>query len=207
MGLSPKQRVFVEEYLKCWNAAEAARRAGYSVKTARKIGSENLTKPDISAAIDERLAELKLEADEVLVRLGAIARGTMRDFLTVNEAGQPDYDFSDAPLGLLKELKITTRKGEGWQEKSVEVKLYDAQGALTTLAKHHRLLTDRVEVRDWQTQAVADVLAGRISWEALRDELGSEIAGEIFNKAGLVVPGETGASADSDPAEPGESAD
>jgi terminase small subunit-like protein len=49
-GLSPKQRRFVAEYLIDLNAAEAAIRAGYSHKTARSVGSENLTKPDIQAS-------------------------------------------------------------------------------------------------------------------------------------------------------------
>ena len=45
-GLTDKQRAFVSQYLICWNASEAARRAGYSVKSAYSIGSENLTKPN-----------------------------------------------------------------------------------------------------------------------------------------------------------------
>jgi phage terminase small subunit len=61
------QRLFVAEYLIDHNAAAAARRAGYSERTARKIGQENLTKPDIRAAIEkateERLARLGVRAD------------------------------------------------------------------------------------------------------------------------------------------------
>ena len=52
-----RQRVFIEEYLKCWNATKAALAAGYSPKTARVIGSENLTKPDILAEIQDRINE------------------------------------------------------------------------------------------------------------------------------------------------------
>ena len=74
--LTDKQRVFVEHYLACWNAAEAARRAGYSADSTRSIGSENLTKPDIRAAIARRLAELAMGADEVLARLSDLARAT-----------------------------------------------------------------------------------------------------------------------------------
>lgn len=59
-GLSPKQQRFVSEYLIDLNATQAAIRAGYSQKTARSIGAENLTKPDIAAAIakaQEKVAE------------------------------------------------------------------------------------------------------------------------------------------------------
>jgi phage terminase small subunit len=51
--LTAKQQRFVDEYLIDLNGAAAARRAGYSVKTARQIADENLSKPDIIAAIDD----------------------------------------------------------------------------------------------------------------------------------------------------------
>jgi hypothetical protein len=57
MKLTRKQARFVEEYLADLNAAQAAIRAGYSAKTARVIGHENLTKPDIAAAIEKARAE------------------------------------------------------------------------------------------------------------------------------------------------------
>ena len=46
-ALEPRQERFVLEYLIDLNATQAAIRAGYSEKTARAIGCENLTKPDI----------------------------------------------------------------------------------------------------------------------------------------------------------------
>lgn len=51
MSLTPKQARFVEEYLIDLNGAAAARRAGYSEKTARHIAAENLAKPDMQDAI------------------------------------------------------------------------------------------------------------------------------------------------------------
>lgn len=51
--LTNKQRRFCEEYVVDWNATQAAIRAGYSENTARSIGQENLTKPDISKYINE----------------------------------------------------------------------------------------------------------------------------------------------------------
>lgn len=51
MTLTDKQQRFVAEYLVDLNATQAAIRAGYSERTARSVGSENLTKPDITAAI------------------------------------------------------------------------------------------------------------------------------------------------------------
>ncbi len=58
--LTPKQQCFIEEYLIDLHATKAAARAGYSEKTARQIGSENLSK----LAIQEAIAEAKRERSE-----------------------------------------------------------------------------------------------------------------------------------------------
>jgi phage terminase small subunit len=54
--LRPKQQRFVDEYLIDLNATQAAIRAGYSAKTARQIGEQNLSKIDIKEAIQARMA-------------------------------------------------------------------------------------------------------------------------------------------------------
>ena len=52
--LTPKQSAFVREYMIDLNATQAAIRAGYSEKTANRIGAENLSKPVIQEAIQQR---------------------------------------------------------------------------------------------------------------------------------------------------------
>jgi len=68
-----KQRAFVRHYVDCLNATEAAKRAGYSEKTAQQMGSENLSKPVIRDAIDDALGEIVMTKNEVLRRLGKLA--------------------------------------------------------------------------------------------------------------------------------------
>jgi len=51
----------MKKYLVDCNAKQAAIRAGYSEKTAKVIGQENLTKPDLKAYIDEQLEKLHSE--------------------------------------------------------------------------------------------------------------------------------------------------
>lgn len=139
-GLTDKQLAFIEHYLSCWNAADAARKAGYSEKTARFIGAENLTKPYIAAAISARLTELKMSADEVLTRLSGHARGSISAFIATSDDGTPN-GFSlkdDRPLHLVKKVTVTDK---GWS-----FEMYDAQAALGLLGKHHALFTDRTEV-------------------------------------------------------------
>ena len=56
-NLTPKQKLFVEAYLtNGGNGRQAALSAGYSAKTARQQASENLSKPDIQAAIQAAMA-------------------------------------------------------------------------------------------------------------------------------------------------------
>ena len=58
--LNDRQMSFCVEYLKDLNATQAAIRAGYSKRTARVIGPENLSKPVIA----ERIAKLVEERNE-----------------------------------------------------------------------------------------------------------------------------------------------
>ena len=60
MKLTPKQKAFVREYKKNGgNGTQAAIKAGYSEKTARKIASENVTKPDIREALKQEEKKLQ----------------------------------------------------------------------------------------------------------------------------------------------------
>ncbi|PIO83555.1 terminase small subunit [Loigolactobacillus backii] len=79
MSLTEKQKAFVDAYIKSANATEAAREAGYSAKTVRSIGAENLTKPDIKKYIKQRMDEIASDrimgATEAVELLSRIARG------------------------------------------------------------------------------------------------------------------------------------
>jgi len=55
MALTNKQHRFVDEYMIDLNATQAAIRSGYSKKTARQIGEQNLSKIDIQAVLTERM--------------------------------------------------------------------------------------------------------------------------------------------------------
>ncbi len=83
--LTAKQETFCLEYLKDLNATQSAIRAGYSEKTAQRIGSENLSKPLVAERIQalkaERSAEAKLDALYVLNRLYEIDRLDVIDIL------------------------------------------------------------------------------------------------------------------------------
>ncbi len=83
--LTDLQRRFVEEYPLDCNATQACIRAGYSRDTARQMGSENLSKPYIRAALDERLRLAALPADEALKLTADIATTRLNDYMVVRE--------------------------------------------------------------------------------------------------------------------------
>lgn len=62
--LTDRQERFVVEYLACANGAEAARRAGYSERTARQMANENLSKPDIKSAITQKREQIMSETED-----------------------------------------------------------------------------------------------------------------------------------------------
>lgn len=60
MKLTPKQKAFVREYkANGGNGTQAAIKAGYSEKTARKIAAENVTKPVIKEALEKEEKKLQ----------------------------------------------------------------------------------------------------------------------------------------------------
>lgn len=79
--LTEKQKRFIDYYIETANATESARRAGYSEKTARNIGAENLTK--LNFFIQEKLEEKEnnriASQDEVLEYLTKVMRGEEKD--------------------------------------------------------------------------------------------------------------------------------
>lgn len=151
-GLTVKEQAFIEHYLTCWNGAQAARDAGYSAKTAKEQASRMLTKVNIQEAIQARLAELKMSADEVLVRLSEHARGSLAPFIRRDTDGDLyGFDLSDTqPLHLLKKASVTRRRQKDDRDEvvtleTITIELYDAQAALALLGKHHKLFVERVE--------------------------------------------------------------
>ena len=98
--LNPRQKAFANWYLKTLNATEAAKRAGYSERSAASIGSENLRKPEIAAYIHERVRAQDLEfvasADEALVFLSAVMRGQIKDAFGLDAALADRLKAADA---------------------------------------------------------------------------------------------------------------
>lgn len=83
MALNEMQQAFADYYLKASNATEAAKKAGYSEKTAYSQGQRLLKNVEVKAYIEERLAEIKGERiatiDEVMQFYTSVMRGEEKD--------------------------------------------------------------------------------------------------------------------------------
>lgn len=83
MALNEMQQAFADYYLEASNATEAAKKAGYSEKTAYSQGQRLLKNVEVKAYIDERLAEIKGERiatiDEVMQFYTSVMRGEEKD--------------------------------------------------------------------------------------------------------------------------------
>lgn len=89
--LTPRQERFVAEYLIDLNATQAAIRAGYSARTANRMGAENLSKPGIAAAIAaaqaERAERTELTQDWVLTTLQENVKRAMQAIPVLDSEG------------------------------------------------------------------------------------------------------------------------
>ncbi|MGU0353888.1 terminase small subunit [Clostridium perfringens] len=135
MKLTPKQKAFAEYYIETGNATESAIKAGYSKKTARVIGQENLLKPALKSYIDEKMKELEskriAKAEEVLEYLTRVLRGEETEQVVVTE------NIGD----FMSEAKVVDK----------EISAKDKIKAAELLGKRYRLFTDKIEADVNQT--------------------------------------------------------
>ncbi len=110
MKLTAKQKKFADNYIKTGNATQSAIDAGYSKKTAKSVGSENLTKPDIKAYIAEKMREIESDrimgAQEALEFLTNVVRGKELETKVVTT----QYEVSTVKVPADVKTKISAAK-------------------------------------------------------------------------------------------------
>jgi len=142
MKLTPKQERFVQEYLVDLNATAAAKRAGYSAKTADRIGPELLGKTCVSQAIQDAQAErqkrTKITQDMVIQECAKLAFFDVRKMFDENgkplDISQLDEDTAAALVGLdVQDVADSDGDYIGYVKK---YKMADKLKALELLGKH-----------------------------------------------------------------------
>lgn len=126
--LTDKQTAFVREYLVDLNATQAAIRAGYSERTASRIGPQLLGKTCVREAIEKaqakRARRVEVTQDYVLSNLVEVVERTMQRAPVLDRKGE----------------QVTDEEGRA-------VWTFDAKGAnraLELLGKHLGIFADRV---------------------------------------------------------------
>jgi phage terminase small subunit len=155
--LNAKQRAFVREYQKDFNATRAARTVGYSPKTADVQGYQLLQNPLVMEAIQKAeetaLKEAGATTIKVLTGLANLANSDIRKLYredgTLKDPSEWDDDIAMAVAGV---ETIEQFYGQGKERELVgyikKVRLWDKNRALENLAKHFKLLTEKVEFPD-----------------------------------------------------------
>ncbi|WP_316123495.1 terminase small subunit [Anaerococcus vaginalis] len=144
-----KQKKFADEYIKTGNATQSAINAGYSKKTARVTGAENLTKPNIKAYVDERMKKLEEEAiadqKEILKGLTRQARREEKEYQVV-VIQKPRYDDNGNFLGMEQTPQMV----------EIPTQNKDSIKAWELLGKRYQLWTDKVDM----TLEVPTIISG-----------------------------------------------
>lgn len=178
--LTPKQRLFVAEYLKDLNATQAAIRAGYSEKTAHVQGPRLLDNVAVKAAIEEAMSkrseETQIDANWVLKRLAEEAEADVADLYDENGAIKPVHEWPKIwRQGLVAGIETETLRPKGstgtgqWHGKNQDVhdeepveetvitklKLSDRVRRLELIGKHVRVnaFQEIVNVKGLETLA------------------------------------------------------
>ena len=131
--LTARQSRFVDEYLVDLNQTQAAIRAGYSAKSAPQTGAENLRKPQVEAAIQERM---NYRSERTEITADFVLHGIAKNIKRCEQA-EPVLDREGKPV-------ITTDEDGGM----AAAYKYDATNALKgyeLLGKHLKLFTDKVD--------------------------------------------------------------
>lgn len=158
--LTDKQRRFVEEYLVDLNATRAAMRAGYSEHSARRIGYENLGKPEIAdaiaAAIEARSARVEITQDQVVRELARIAFADIRHVVRWGE-GVPVRDPETGEERIVNGVSLVSADAIGadaaaaiaeiseGRDGALRVKMHSKPDALAKLGQHLGMFVQRVE--------------------------------------------------------------
>jgi phage terminase small subunit len=142
--------MFASEFLASGNATQSAIKAGYSKRTAKAIGAENLAKPDIAAAIAEaqskRLERNDVTAERIIAQLAATAFHDPLSAFDDNGNLRP-LDQIDPATRSAMMIEITEGfDGDGNPVQSRKTKFMDRNVALDKLARNFGLLHDKLKI-------------------------------------------------------------
>jgi hypothetical protein len=141
-----KHQEFINQYFLCnLNQTEAYLKVypKSSYDSARANSTRLIAEDSIKSEIEARLAEMKMSADEALIRLTEQARADMADFLRFEDGIKtPFLDLESAnKKGLMRLVKKFKYNAAGYPE----IELHDSQAAILNVLKIHGKFTEKIE--------------------------------------------------------------
>lgn len=198
---SPRQDIFVREYLVDFNATQAAIRAGYSKRMAKSMANQLLAKPHVQAKIRElidiRAQKAEISGEKVLKELARIGFSDIRRIIRWGSLVLPSEDKGEKTeiesyVELLDSDQLADDDARAIAEVSksergvIKVKMYDKRAALVDLGRHIGLFAKREDAKI-QPKAKAVIVPAKIK----RDDTQPQQADKAQEKApepSIVLP-------------------
>lgn len=147
--MTPKQALFIQEYLIDLNATRAAIAAGYSKKTAYSIGQRLLKHVEIQGALEEAMKKreqrTEITQDRILRELARIAFADPRSIAEWGNGTMTLKDsssLSDDDAVAVSEVSQTITDGKA----SLKAKMYNKQQALELLGRHLGMFVEKKQI-------------------------------------------------------------
>lgn len=176
--LTPKQALFVLEYLVDFNATQAAIRAGYSKKTAGSQGQRLLKNVEIARQIEKaqagRADRLEITVDRVALEMARLAFASIAEVAEFGSSGvklKESSDLSDDALAAVSEI-IEGKEGD------LRVKMHPKAMALELLGKHLGMFKENINITGGQDTEL------RVIFEATGKDLEADDSGEAVDDDG-----------------------
>lgn len=190
LALPPRQEMFVLEYLKDFNATNAAIRAGYSKKTAhvqgpRLLGNVAVAK-FLAAAMDERKERVKIDTDRLEQEAERIAVSDIRKLVKDGMLLRLE-DIPDELAPAISSIEVVTKQlGEGEIERIAKIRFWDKPSTIKLLfqVRGHGHLNDKnVNLAGEMTVTTKKAETDAIARQKPKELLEAEVAlGREFQK-------------------------
>lgn len=149
--LNERQRLFIEEYLKDYNAAGAYVRAGYAKKGAKQSAYQLLTNPHIEQALAQahkrREARIAITSDDVIRELAICGFSNLSKMFENGELKSLEDVPEDVQRSIAGIEVVTRKAGEGEVEHVAKIKPWDKVGSLIALGRHFGLFQDKLDIK------------------------------------------------------------
>jgi len=166
--------MFVKEYLVDLNATQACIRAGYSPRTAKQQGTENLAKPVLKEAIqkamNERAKKIDITAELVAQELAKIGFANIKSLYDSEGRLKNINELPEDVTACIQEIAYEETEDAETGQRTIKgrYKIADKKESLKLLGQHLKMFTEKIE---HNLNGLANLFDDEFTDEQLLDEL------------------------------------